>query len=224
MKTKIPSWPQERDLSCYEKFTSLDFNKSLSHGDMWIDVGCRTGKALSQIPKIYNAKLIGINAHRIRVRTGILPIFASIPDDLSVYRKYRKKAKLVTDIHGAVSYCEDPLDALIYEACLLEKNAKAAIVTLEQRFGGPATWKKIVDFFKFFMNQKIEFKRFRSYTNHTKNPIKTLRITITCHSHSKLVLKDLLVEVRNFVGEMKKKKVIAQPEDGSFQIWQVIYK
>ncbi len=223
MKTKIPSWPQERTLSRYAEFTAIDFNNDLSHGEIWIDIGCRTGKALSETHKFYKAKLIGVNAHKIRVRSGIKAIFASIPDDIIVYKQYRKKANIVTDVHGAVSYCENPLEALIYEACLLKPDAKAVIVTLEGRMGNPATWKRIERFFKLIMQQKIEFKRFRSYTNHTKSPIRTLRITITGHCRARWGLKNLFMQARQYVGEMRKKKIIAQPLDKTFQIWQAVY-
>ncbi len=56
---------------------------------------------------------------------------------------------MITNIHGAVSYYENPLEALIYEACLLKPDAKAMIVTLEDRMGYPTStlWKKIQQFF-----------------------------------------------------------------------------
>lgn len=224
MKNKIPSWPEERDLARYEEFTKLDFTNDLSKDEIWIDIGCRTGKALSQTRKLYKAHLVGVNAHKIRVRAGIQSILATIPEDKVVYQQYRKKAKIVTDVHGAVSYGETPLEALIYEACLLKPHGKAVSIILERRIKGVANWKKIERFFKLTMKQKIEFKRFRSYTNHTKSPLRTLRITISGHCQSTLSLAGLYLKARETVGQMKKTKVIAQPDDQSFQMWQVTYE
>lgn len=224
MSKPIPTWPNERDLARYASYSAIDFTKELSDGEIWIDIGCRSGKALSQSTKFYRAKLIGVNAHRIRVRSGILSVFASIPDDVEFYQRYRRKAKLVTDIHGAITYSENPLNTLIYEARLLKPNAKAVSVTLESRMGSVATWKKISQFFKLVMGQKIEFKRFRSYTDNTQTAIKTLRITITGHCRSRLSLKNLFAKACAEVGEMKKTKVIAHAHDNTAQVWQVRYR
>jgi hypothetical protein len=222
----LPAWPKERDLQRYQEFTKIDFMKALSLGQTWIDIGCRTGKALSEFPQHYKLKLIGINAHKIQVRPGIHSLIASIPEDISILEKYRKKAHLVTDVHGAVSYCENPLQALIYEACLLAPNSKAAIITLEDRMGSPNTtiWKQIQRFFHSTMGQEINFQRFTSYTDNTKSPLKTLRITITGECCSPLSLQDLFLEAHRFMGQMKKKKVIAESTDQSAQVWRVLYK
>jgi hypothetical protein len=226
LNTPLPTWPKERDLCRYQEFTKIDFIKDLSPGQTWIDIGCRTGKALSEFPPHYNLNLVGINAHKIQVRPGIQSLIASIPKDTSVLKKYKKKAHLVTDVHGAVSYCENPLEALIYEACLLAPRSKAAIITLEDRMGSPnvTIWKQIQHFFQSIMGQEITFKRFTSYTDNTKSPIKTLRITITGECCSSLNLHDLFLAARHSIGQMKKKKVIAESIDKSAQVWRVLYK
>jgi SAM-dependent methyltransferase len=223
LNDNIPSWPKERDLATYSKYTKIDFTQDLSSKKTWIDVGCRTGKALSQTRQWYDAKLIGINAHEIKVQPGIQPILACIPEDIRVYTRYQQKADLLTDIHGAISYCENPLEALIYEACLLKPKAKAVIVTLAARLGSPVTWKRVKEFFSSVLKQSIEFKRFTTYSDNTKTPIKTVRITIQGMSQSELDLPSLFAEARKYVGQMKKVKVIAEPDDKSFQIWKVKY-
>lgn len=220
---KMPSWPKERDLSTYSKYAAIDFEKVLSSGKIWIDVGCRTGKALSQTRKLYKAQLVGINTHAIKVRSGVQSIQAHIPEDISVYKKYQKKADLVTDVYGAVSYCENPLNALIYEACLLTSEATAVIVTLEERFEGATTLRCIQQFFKKIMKQSIGFERFITYSDNTKTPIKTLRISIKGMYQSEMILNDLFFEAQKYVGSMKKIKVVAEPSDKSFTIWQVRY-
>ncbi len=222
----IPSWPKERDLACYELFTGLDFEKEILDDMAWIDIGCRTGKALSQIRKKSKAILLGVNAHPIRVRPGIISISATLPEDTDIYEKYKNKMDLVTDIHGAVSYCSNPLEALIYEACLLKHNAQAIIVTLEHRMGEPSSdvFKKIENFFKNTMNQTIEFQPFPSYSDNSKTLIHTMRITIKGKCHSTLSLNNLFLEARQYIGEMRKNKVISEAKDKSAQVWQILYR
>jgi hypothetical protein len=158
------------------------------------------------------------------VRSGIRSILAHIPEDMSVYMQYQKKADLITDIHGAVSYCENPLNALIYEACLLKPEVRAVIITLEERFGSVITWKRIQQFFEKIMKQSIDFERFTTYSDNTKMPIKTLRIIIKGMYQSALDLNGLFAEAQKYIGLMKKVKVIAEPNDKSFQIWKVKYR
>lgn len=70
IQTKIrtePTWPRERDLATYAKYTCIDFEVELSHEKTWIDIGCRTGKAMSETQKLYPARLVGVNAHEIDV-------------------------------------------------------------------------------------------------------------------------------------------------------------
>lgn len=145
---KIPTWPRERDLATYAKYTCINFDHELSDGKTWIDIGCRTGKAMSETRKLYNACLIGINAHEIDVLTGIKSIFAEIPREKSVYNHFKKSAHLLTDIYGAFTYDNDPIAALIYEACLLKPNGKAVIISLEAKFGNRVNRLELQHFFE----------------------------------------------------------------------------
>lgn len=227
IETMIPSWPKERDLARYVEFTNINFDTDLAANEIWIDIGCRTGKALDEARHKYHAKLIGINAHKIEVLPGSQSIYTVIPNDISVYTAYRNKAKLVTDIHGAVSYCENPLEALIYEACLLKENAKAVIVTMEKRMYTPHQniLEQITRFFNEVMKKKIIFEPFTSYSDNTKTPIKTIRITITNDAPvNNLSLEELFAQAQKTIGKMGKNQIIAQATDGSAKIWQVIYQ
>lgn len=223
MKKNIPSWPEERSLARYKEFTLLDFNEILSNGDMWIDIGCRSGKALSQLSTLRKVKLVGVNAHKITVLPGIEPIYTVIPDDITLYKKYRKQARLVTDIHGAISYAENPLHALIYEALLLKPGGTAVLVTMEERFGEVTTWERITSFFKLKMQQNIVFEKFNYYSEHVALMIRSVRIIITGYCDERNNLDSLLVEARKYVGVMRKNILLLQAEDKSFEIWQVIY-
>jgi hypothetical protein len=217
---KIPSWPNERDLNRYAEMTLIDFKNELAKDKVWIDIGCRTGKALSQIRKHFDAKLVGINAHKIRVRKGIESYYSLIPDDRRIYENYQQKADLVTDIYGSVSYSENPLEAMIYAACLLKPQAKAVFITLETRMGN---LQKIKNFFHTVMKQEIKFQRFTTYSDNTKTPIKTLRVTILGHCRSRINLEGLFKKAQRDVGIMKKAKMIWQSADLSAEQWRVIF-
>jgi hypothetical protein len=224
MKTKIPTWPRERDLATYAKYTCINFDLELSHDKTWIDIGCRTGKAMSETKKLYKAHLIGINAHQIKTLPGIESIFAEIPKDRSVYKNFRKKTDLLTDIYGAFTYDNDPIAALIYEACLLKSGGKAVIVTLEARIGNRINRQDLVHFFETFMGQNLTFKRFRTFTDNTKTPLNSLRIIVSGNCRSKLSLETLLLKARQMIGEPKKVKLLYSPPDRSVELWKIVYR
>lgn len=224
MTPSIPTWPKERDLATYSKYTCINFERELSDGKTWIDIGCRTGIALNESRKLHKAWLIGVNAHEIEVLEGIQSIFAEIPSDHSLYHLFKKKADLLTDIYGAFTYNNDPIAALIYEACLLKPEGKAVIISLEAKFGNRVNRKMLVDFFEKSLGQQLTFKRFRTYTNHLKTPLNSLRITITGGCNLKCNLEDLLLKARQIIGEPKKVKLLYRPEDHSVEIWKIVYK
>jgi hypothetical protein len=87
---KFPHGPVNGTWRRMLKYTCIDFNLELSNGKTWIDIGCRTGKAMRETKRLYKARLIGVNAHRIKTFAGIESIFAEIPQDFSVYKKFRK--------------------------------------------------------------------------------------------------------------------------------------
>ncbi|MCX6957134.1 MAG: hypothetical protein NT164_01135 [Verrucomicrobiae bacterium] len=225
MKT-FPTWPNERDLARYAELTQLDFDDCLAKGTTWIDVGCRTGKALSQMFKKKKIVPVGVNAHQMKVRSGIHSVFAALPEDSSVYQQYQRGADLVTDIYGAVAYADNPLNVLIYEACLLKGKAQAVIITLEEKIISidQEIFQQLKSFFKTVMGQSIKFKKFTTYSDNTKSPIKTLRITIQGSCHSNLNLQDLFNEGKKHIGMARKTKVLYQSRDATAQIWQVVYE
>lgn len=220
----IPTWPRERDLATYSKYTSINFDIELSKGKTWLDVGCRTGKAMSETKELYKARLIGVNAHHIEVLPGIESIYAEIPQDRSVYQNYRKKIDLLTDVYGAFSYDNDPIAALIYEACLLKPGGKAVIITLEAKLGNRVNRQELQHFFKNILGQDLTFKRFRTYSDNSRTPLNSLRITIRGSCHSKDTLEALLLQAQQAIGKPKKVKLIYCPPDQSAEIWKIVYK
>jgi hypothetical protein len=221
---EIPTWPLERDLATYAKYTCIDFDLDLSAGKTWIDIGCRTGKALSETKRLYKAHLIGVNAHRIKVLTGIKSIFAEIPQDRSVYKKFRKKTDLLTDVYGAVTYDNDPIAALIYEACLLKPGGKAVIISLDAKLGNKANRQDAQYFFETIMGQNLKFKRFRTYSDNSKTALNSLRITITGDCRSNRSLDSLFLRARKMIGEPKKIRLLYSPPDHSVELWKIVYK
>lgn len=224
INTKIPTWPRERDLTTYAKYTCIDFHKELSDGKTWIDVGCRTGKAMSETQKLYKAHLIGVNAHEIDVLNGIESVFAEIPQDLSLYNNFKKSAHLLTDIYGAFTYDNDPIAALIYEACLLQPEGKAVIISLEAKFGNKVNREMLRTFFETNLGLTLTFQRFRTYSDNSKRPLNSLRITISGKGCSRWNLEDLLLKASRLIGEPKKTKLIYKPADHSVELWKIVYK
>ena len=191
---KIPTWPRERDLATYVKYTCIHFDLELSHGKTWIDIGCRTGKAMSETKRLCKARLIGVNAHQIKVLAGIESVFAEIPQDRSVYKNFRKQADFLTDVYGAFTYDNDPLAVLIYEASLLQVDGKAVIISLEAKLGNRGNRQDIQYFFETVMGQNVKFKRFRTYSDNSETPLNSLRLTITGGCHSKYSLETLFLK------------------------------
>jgi hypothetical protein len=222
--SKIPTWPRERDLATYAKYTSINFEIELSNGKTWIDIGCRTGKAMSETRKLYHAHLIGVNAHQIKVLKGIKSIFAEIPQDRSVYKNFRKKVDLLTDVYGAFTYANDPIAALIYEACLLKPGGKAVIISLEAKLGNKINRQDLQHFFEKFLKLSITFRRFRTYSDNSKTPLNSLRITISGEGSSKSNLETLLLKGHQMIGEPKKVRLIYSPPDQSVELWKIVYK
>ena len=221
--SKIPTWPRERDLATYAKYTCIKFDLELSNEKIWIDIGCRTGKALSETKKFCKAHLIGVNAHQIKVLTGIESIFAEIPRDRSVYRNFRGKIDLLTDIYGAFTYDNDPISALIYEACLLKPGGKAVIISLEAKLGNKVNRQDLQYFFETILGQNLTFKRFRTFSDNSKTPLNSLRITIIGDCHSKCSLDSLLLKAHQMIGEPKKIRLIYRPPDHSTELWKIVY-
>lgn len=224
MSEKIPTWPLERDLATYAKYTAIEFEDELRDGMLWIDIGCRTGIALSESRDFCKAKLVGVNGHKIDVLPGIIPIYSELPRELTIYKKYQAKVDLLTDVYGAFTYENDPLQVLLYEASLLKPTGKAVIISLQAKLGNRANWQAIKCFFEIHLGQNITFKRFRTYTNHLKRPLNSLRITITGASRSSVSLEELYRLAQEAVGTPKKERIVYSPSDQSCELWKIVYK
>ena len=221
---QLPTWPRERNLATYAKYTNIKFEEMLADDKTWIDIGCRTGIALHESQTFCKAKLLGVNSHTIEVLPGITSVYCELPQNRLVYSNYGKKIDLLTDVYGAFSYSNDPLEVLLYEACLLRDKATAVIISLEARLGNRANWQDIKSFFASNLGQEIDFQRFRSYTDHLKRPLNSLRITIRGQNSSGCSLDELYTQATHFVGRAKKVRIAYRPSDNSCELWKIIYK
>lgn len=222
----LPTWPRERDLETYSRYTGIHFSLELSDGKTWIDIGCRTGKAMSETQKFCNACLVGVNAHKIETLAGIQSFFTEIPRDKFLYQYLHNKADLLTDVYGAFTYDTDPVAALIYETCLLKSHGKAVIISLEAKFGNKINRQDLQHFFATVLGKHVAFKRFRTYSDNSKRPLNSLRITITnlnssCNAQP---LDQLLLQARQMIGIPKKAKLLYSPPDNSLELWKIVYK
>ncbi len=111
---------------------------------------------------------------------------------------------------------------MIYEASLLKPNGKCVIVTLQERIKGPTAWKK--NFLDQQMNISVSLKSFITYSDNSRSPIKTLRITLNKQKKVNLSLQNLFAKARIYVGEMTKDKILWEATDKSAEIWMVKYK
>jgi len=191
-----PVWPS-RKYKRYKQLIQYNIKKVLQSGDIWIDVGCGDALAAQKVAKDKTLEVAGVNLHRypqyeavpetlshpFKHLPNIWMFHAKLPEDLILYSCYLKRAKFVTDVYSAVSYCRDPLAVLIYEAALLKPKAKAVVVTEVERFGEvkrarSSSWKRIQKFFHQYSGQKVECEPFWNFADANQRWERTLRVVI----------------------------------------------
>lgn len=236
-----PRWNHWRGLSQYNSLTNLHIPSQMARGGTWIDVGCGSGRAMwelaAQSHGIPGLLLVGVNLHPYQVPAPIQHLLADIPSDPVVHERHRGQAKLVTDVYGAVSYGETPLETLIYEASLLGPEGTAVVFTEGERFGSPGAWKKIERFFNETSGQKVKFEdaepenyrhpldNFDSRPNHAwyKPWSKCLRITITGQGSAKS-LSQMTALARERIGPPRQGEILFRTGDGKGEIRRVDYQ
>ena len=73
------------------------------------------------------------------------------------------------------------------------------------------------------MNLKISLKKFTTYSDRHKTPIKTLRITISKHDSFKFNLYQLIQFAKKEIGEKQKVICLWRSPDKKAEIWAVQY-
>lgn len=220
-------WPQERDASRYSELAGFDFRRHLENGGVWMDIGCGKGIALSDFITQRNLQLVGVTPVLIEMDPRISQIHSLLPSDRAILAEYRGKLRMASDIYGALSYCEDPLEALIYEALLLAPNGVAAIATRLERFGSSTeTRKNIQELFRTQLGCDLEFFEIETISDATGKAVGVLQIRIIATPESgarDTDIEDLLKTFQANVGRPNRTRPAWISEDGKARIWQVDY-
>lgn len=199
-----PDWPDQRPLHRYNELIKANrrmepsIQNLLGRGGIWFDLGGGKGAAITDL-KMRNVEraLAGIHWYPEADAFGVHPgkkrstyeisrippkifnFYAEIPNNLFTWGIYMKRVTLGTDIYGPVSYCENPLDCLIYEAGLL-RDSKSVLfaITEVSRFGAVNTWGNIERFFNNYSGQHVEFRTFLTRRDSDGKREESLRIKI----------------------------------------------
>jgi hypothetical protein len=147
-----------------------------------------------------------------------------VPDHSGFLVENRGRAKLVTDIFGAVSYCEDPVQALIYEALLLRSDGIYVAFTELHRVGDLETWDRLTEFFANRLHQKISFQTVYVFGDASGQFSTYLRICISGKTSRRASLKEIFREARLAIGTPQRDETpLWVSSDRSAKIWRMDY-
>jgi hypothetical protein len=224
-KTREPLWPKERDLSRYNVLAGFDIQKQLESGGLWIEVGIgKSAKPMRPLIGVPGVNLKAIAPHSRSLPKNIALTVGYVPDHLGFLAENRGRAKLVSDIFGAVSYCDDPVQALIYEALLLSSDGIYVGFTELYRLGDIESWDRITEFFGNRLHQEISFQTVFELGDASGLFSTYLRIRITGKTSRRASLKKILHEARCVVGvPQREDKPLWVSSDRSAKIWRMRY-
>ncbi len=236
----LPKWCTRRSLERYNELTNLALAQMLMGGGLYIDYGCGHGVALNELAAASpRAELVGVNWHQLEPDLAFFHhVFANIPQHASVHAAYGGQALATTDIYGPASYCDNPLEALIYEASTLGPCGTSVVYSEGERFH-PASWRNIERFFLDATGQHVDFTEDpNNGTGDTptalyrrrKGPVKgdelpwqnCVRVTVHGQASGR-PLDSLFAEARQQVGAPRRERLIWQTLDGLAQIHSVRY-
>ncbi len=220
----VPVWKDDRELDIYGALTGLDIPAELSGGGLWVDVGAGRGEAISAMAGRKGVQLVAVNAHQAYEAEGAENVYAMIPEDKVVARRYAGRARVVTDVYGAASYADDAVAALVYETHLLAGRGKLSVVTRPERFGTPETWKRIEAFFE-SRGRRARFELVdypsRDGRKHG-SATKALRVTVSGRGRGGESLDEALAEARRLIGAPVKIKTLYATEGA--ELWALDYR
>ena len=172
-----PSWPSRRSIDRYSELTAIDIKSFLNPGDCFIDIGPGSdARALSGMLD-RGIKLIGVTAHKMESPEGIEMIPAHLPKDIARVDHMYGKARLVTDVYGAFSYGDNPLDILILESLLLAPDGKLACISETKRVGSKEDQKRMSKFAKECLGVELIFEQFETFADANQVMETELRIS-----------------------------------------------
>lgn len=223
-KTREPLWPKERDLDRYNVLAGFEIQKYLSNGGLWIEIGIgKSARPMRPLIGVPGVELKAIAPHHRALPAGISVTTGYVPDDTDFMAENRGQAKLVTDIFGAVSYCEDPIQALIYGSLLLGANGVFIAFTELRRLGDLDAWDRITRFFGDRLHQQIEFQTVFVLGDASQQFSTYLRIRIQGKSTRRAALSRIFKEARRTIGMPQRDAPLWISSDKSAKIWRTDY-
>jgi hypothetical protein len=219
-----PPWPKERNLARYNALVGFKIQNYLRDGGLWIDVGVgQDARPMRPLIGRPGVTLKAISPHFRKLPAAISLTTGTIPEHTGFLAENRGRAQLVTDVFGAVSYCDDPLQALIYGALLLRPGGTLVAFTELRRVGDLDTWDRITEFFNSRMQQTITFETVFAWGDSSKHFSTYLRISIQGAPRRTLSFPRLLQASRRMLGKPRRGKLLWVASDRSAKIWRANY-
>lgn len=219
-----PHWPKDRGDARYDELAGFNIRSFLCTGGLWIDVGPGTDASpMKQVLSNRAIKVKAIGPHHRNLPTAVAFTRGSVPSHLQFLRSNRERAKLVTDIYGAVSYCEDPIQSLIYEALLLTDGGVLVAFTELHRFGDLGVWDRITNFMRCNLRQTVSFQTKSDFGDDSQTFSTCLRIRVDGRAFTRYRLRILFENARREIGVPKHGAGLWVSSDGKAVIQRVDY-
>jgi hypothetical protein len=219
-----PLWPRERDLDRYNQLAGFDIRKHLDTGGLWIEVGIgKSGRSMRPLIGQPGVELKAIAPHYRALPKDISLTLGCVPDDHGFLAENRGRARLVTDMFGGVSYCEDPLQGLIYGALLLGNGGVFVTFTMLHRMGDLESWDRIAQFFHDRLNQQISFQAVYMLSDASGQFSTYLRIRVEGKAKAKATLSSLFKAAQRTIGVPRRNQSLWTSPDGSAKIFRTDY-
>jgi len=219
-----PGWPKQRNLDRYNLLVGGDIEAILKEGGLWIDIG--PGEEADPMRPLVGrpgVTLKAIGPHLRRFPDEIAFTNGMVPEDTAFLAENRGKARLVTDIFGAVSYCDNPVHALIYEALLLGESGMCVAFTELERFGDLGAWGRITEYFRTRLEQEITFQSVSVFGDASRRFSTELRIRCDCKRPSEAQLNELLLAADRDIGVPRPGERLWISSDNTAEIRRVEY-
>ncbi len=218
-----PPWPKERDLARYNALVGFEIQEHLRGGGLWIDIGVGKGaRPMRPLIGQPGVTLKAISPHYRALPTGISLTTGHVPEHVGFLAGNRGRGRLVTDIFGAVSYCDDPIQALIYGALLLRADGVFVAFTELRRLGDLETWDRTTEFFHDRLHQDITFQTVFVLGDSSGKFSTCLRIRIQGKS-SPTALSNIFKGARRAIGIPQRGEPLWISSDKSAKIWRTDY-
>lgn len=220
-----PTWPAQRGLKRYDALLGIDLGRMLEAGGLWIEIGPGT-EALPMLPFLRRpgVELEAIGPHSRALPDGIAFTQGIVPEDEVFFAAHRGRARLVTDVFGALSYYDDPIRALLYGALLLADGGLFLGFTELYRFGDLSTWEKTTEFFRQTLNQRISFETIPVLGDATKKYATGLRVRVQGPAAVNTPLGDIFEEAARQIGRPAHTSTLWAADDCSASISRVDYQ